>query len=140
MKASVALFLFAGLFLVSGCKPTAGPAPGGTATTGKATPAAEVAPADDATSLAALKEKSVKLDVDGNGNVVLADFRKTETSDEDLALLKGLPKVSRVIVEGPNFGDAVMVHLADLPNFSVLFTPRPNRSRMSIPEPPLARM
>ncbi|MHC4879938.1 MAG: hypothetical protein ACYTGL_26090, partial [Planctomycetota bacterium] len=82
------------LSLLSGCKPTAAPVPGKESVEAAAkpeTPTPEPPPADDADAVAELEAKNVLLQKDGNGNVVLADFRSTETNDDDLALLTKLP-------------------------------------------------
>ncbi|MFP6762430.1 MAG: hypothetical protein VB858_02390, partial [Planctomycetaceae bacterium] len=69
------------------------------------------APVDDETSIETLTGKSVKLGTGPDGRIVLADFRQTETGDDDLALLQGLPSCARVIVSGPEFTDAGLQHL-----------------------------
>ncbi|MFP6765752.1 MAG: hypothetical protein VB858_19130, partial [Planctomycetaceae bacterium] len=88
--------------------------PAGTADPGPDTAAGQADTPDDAAAVQALEALGVNLERDADGFVVLAGFRDSAVSDDDLRHVRGLRRLARLQLNDADISDAGLAHLSHL--------------------------
>lgn len=75
---------------------------------------------DDAESVAKLKEAGAVLQTNQQGNVIVANCKPAQMTDELMPLLKGIPHVEKLDLENGQFGNDALAVLEHLPQLKLV--------------------